>query len=1160
VVAGLGLLLALLPRAAFAIATTTVQGTIYRADGSVASGTLLLSWPAFTTAANEAVASGSIKVAIGQDGSVNLSLAPNAGASPDGSYYTAVYHLNDGSTSTEYWTVPSAANTSIASIRARIMPAVMAMQSVSKQYVDNSVTFAASGFLSLKGGSMLGPLTLSTDPTLVQQAATKHYVDQAASSLLPTAGGVMTGSLVLAGAPTSAFQASTKGYVDQAAASLVQRNGDTMTGPLVAPMVNGKVYPIGTSLQQAINSAGTTGSIEIPANYSGTDNFRNPNGLPVMDQSVTIPMNGRNVKEFGARCAGPTGLNGTIAAGSSILTVTYGTPTTAMIGDYVVPQVQYTSLVFPSAYMPTVTGIIDSTHVQLSAATPIPITTATSFLIYQDDGPQIQDALNWTYNTGQTLFFPDGMCFVAHPLTYRCQSMRGTGGMGGLGAHWSSIQSAPATDIFAGTDPTDSGVSSCTSDYTSVRDLTLLVDASVDATKTTGWASKKRWSHQRSAIANNPASWTGQTLGAAKAVGDTTLTLSTTPVLNQSWGVAQIGAVQIGSNVCNYYGIIGAALQNVTCGMQGTTDVSSSAGTAIAPVNPWAYTDTADDIPAYEIGNCAFVFPSRDGSALAFTAIGPGYKQNDVRVIADNVPNNNGNNTCGWFLQALPYGSGWDNIHARGTTFGWIGAQVASNIDQEIRSQATMDAATFRRLEIHAPVPFLGTSGQLVTADNWQLYSGSPDQVHMPSRGIFILQPYDPACSGCVFKQMPLDNWVVTNMYNEPGYLNGQGQYYGPYVQIQGTQHTFEGGALGGAPTQPLIWDASNSSTENTFLGGSYGGSVPSEIINGNSNTFTNAGFLGIGSTGWINNGLNNSRTSSPAYSAGMVYQTPTRVGSRNTVTPDFLRGGNVNSDWYQSLDDLFLTPERMINYGVQTIGSAAVNDATAPVTRRYVAIAPTGMVDFRIEGGAGQWTVGQNFPKGKGVLYIMARPAVTATMAIRMYNEHGSMLVNTTCSWTAAVWSSCTNAFDASSLAVGDTIHFDSYDGAHGGISASTPATEIDVAWISVVPDMGSLNAGTINASTALQVGGVAVKPALSGTSASLGGTALVAGACASGTVSVTSSTTAMAVDVSPVTYPGDGIYWSGYVSAAGTVTVKVCATVAATPTASTYNVRVIQ
>lgn len=80
-----------------------------------------------------------------------------------------------------------------------------------------------------------------------------------------------------------------------------------------------------------------------------------------------------------------------------------------------------------------------------------------------------------------------------------------------------------------------------------------------------------------------------------------------------------------------------------------------------------------------------------------------------------------------------------------------------------------------------------------------------------------------------------------------------------------------------------------------------------------------------------------------------------------------------------------------------------------------------------------------------------------------------------------------------------------------------------------------------------------------LTGTSGSLGGGALAAGACASGTVSITGSTTAMSVVATPVTYPGDAIYWKAYVSAAGTVTVKVCAAIAATPTSSTYNVRVI-
>ncbi|MGG2044131.1 hypothetical protein [Burkholderia gladioli] len=81
-----------------------------------------------------------------------------------------------------------------------------------------------------------------------------------------------------------------------------------------------------------------------------------------------------------------------------------------------------------------------------------------------------------------------------------------------------------------------------------------------------------------------------------------------------------------------------------------------------------------------------------------------------------------------------------------------------------------------------------------------------------------------------------------------------------------------------------------------------------------------------------------------------------------------------------------------------------------------------------------------------------------------------------------------------------------------------------------------------------------------LAGTSSSIGGSALAAGACASGTVTVTGATTSMVAQASPVTYPGDGNVWSAYVSGADTVTIKVCAVVAGTPTASTYNVRVLQ
>ena len=79
------------------IATTTVTDTVYRADGSAAAGTVIISWQAFTTAGGQSVPGGSTSAVIGAGGAMSVSLAPNAGAMPMGSYYTAVYHLDDGS-------------------------------------------------------------------------------------------------------------------------------------------------------------------------------------------------------------------------------------------------------------------------------------------------------------------------------------------------------------------------------------------------------------------------------------------------------------------------------------------------------------------------------------------------------------------------------------------------------------------------------------------------------------------------------------------------------------------------------------------------------------------------------------------------------------------------------------------------------------------------------------------------------------------------------------------------------------------------------------------------------------------------------------------------------------------------------------------------------
>jgi len=161
------------------VSTTSIVDTVYRADGTTAGGSILISWPEFTTAANQAVPAGKVEVTIGTAGAVSFGLAPNSNAQPAGTYYTVVYHLDDGTVSTEYWSVPQASQTTIAAVRSTVVPATVAVQSATVAYVNSAV----SGYLPLSGGTLSGPVYMEEDPLQNAEAATKHYVDSSLGAL-----------------------------------------------------------------------------------------------------------------------------------------------------------------------------------------------------------------------------------------------------------------------------------------------------------------------------------------------------------------------------------------------------------------------------------------------------------------------------------------------------------------------------------------------------------------------------------------------------------------------------------------------------------------------------------------------------------------------------------------------------------------------------------------------------------------------------------------------------------------------------------------------------------------------------------------------------------------------------------------------------------------
>jgi len=207
--------------------TTQIVDTVYRADGSPAGGTLLISWPEFTTANNQAVAAGKTSVDLGAGGALSVALIPNADATPLNTLYTVVYQLNDGSVKTEYWMVPTTSPTTLAAVRTVLGATSSVSQMATQQYVNNALNGKAnddavvhlSGNETINGIKQFAVAPNLPAPAQPNDAVNKQYVDNAvqnvgSGSYVSKAGDSMSGPLTLSGDPVSSAQASTKHYVD----------------------------------------------------------------------------------------------------------------------------------------------------------------------------------------------------------------------------------------------------------------------------------------------------------------------------------------------------------------------------------------------------------------------------------------------------------------------------------------------------------------------------------------------------------------------------------------------------------------------------------------------------------------------------------------------------------------------------------------------------------------------------------------------------------------------------------------------------------------------------------------------------------------------------------------------------------------------------------
>lgn len=131
----------------------------------------------------------------------------------------------------------------------------------------------------------------------------------------------------------------------------------------------------------------------------------------------------------------------------------------------------------------------------------------------------------------------------------------------------------------------------------------------------------------------------------------------------------------------------------------------------------------------------------------------------------------------------------------------------------------------------------------------------------------------------------------------------------------------------------------------------------------------------------------------------------------------------------------------------------------------------------------------------------------------------------------------------------------------ARTNLGLGTAATQTTGTFLQTANNLSDVTAAT--ARTNLGLGSAATGSApLTATTTAIGGGALLAGACATGTVTVAGATTSQTASVSPAagidpTNGGVlGVSISARVSSANTVTVSVCSPIAGTPTSATYRV----
>jgi len=320
---------------------TGITDTIYNADGTLASGRVVIAWPTFSVGACQVVA-GQVSVTV-TNGAFSVQLYPNDAAAPAGTSYRATYYLKSGKVTTEYWVVPTSGSpVALAAVRSSTVPVPTVMFSQAQvtnlvtglgKKVELPVPCAAGKFLQSNGattqpqvdcvdgaggGGGSGTVTsvglalpaqfsVSGSPVTSSGTLTGNWVSVAANLVLagPASGGAATPAFrALAAAdipPLDAAKITTGSFADSFLAQIT-----------TAEKVSGAAL---TALASVPSSAGAIPAANLPplSGLSGSvTDAQVPDSI-----TVTLAATASALAANGANCAGNSFALGVDAAGAA---------------------------------------------------------------------------------------------------------------------------------------------------------------------------------------------------------------------------------------------------------------------------------------------------------------------------------------------------------------------------------------------------------------------------------------------------------------------------------------------------------------------------------------------------------------------------------------------------------------------------------------------------------------------------------------------------------------------------------------------------------------------------------------------------------------------------------------------------------------------------